>query len=447
MRDQKQLITVVLGAGQERVGELIFEVTRDRQHSMFRYHEDWFNNPSKFPLTPAMPLTHGWTSFGGRDRFALPDALIDTTPDDWGRNVIQCHLGMGATELDILLGANDETRMGALRYIDEHGEIRSTDTPPVPLLPTLNDLRRWNEEFERGGPADRSRIASKLRGSGDSLGGARPKSAIYDGDVLAIAKYTSPRENLPVEQMEVATLNLAEEVGLLAASARIELPDSEQPVAIIRRFDRIGERRLHYISGHTFLARGDDQSPVFYTDLAETMRGNCGDSVHALKNIKELYNRVMFTILVSNNDDHVRNHGFLYDDALHRWRLSPAFDINPEPHRHKQLKTGISELSDFEPSIEALVEAAPFFEIETSDAAAKAFEMARSIQGGWRDCCRTVGMPDDMITNYTPAFEHPEMNVALGLGSTRVSTIEPVAREDRKKKRVRVVVASNKTTL
>ena len=411
-------IKVVLGVEQHYVGDLVFEEAQGRQHSVFRYHDSWLENRLSFALTPFMPLQSGWIPFSGEGRYSLPDAFSDTAPDNWGRSVIRAHLGRGANELEILLSANDETRTGALRYIDESGTIKSTDVPPVPRMPTLVDLRRLNERFEKGA-GDLAQIARELRGTGDSLGGARPKSAIYDGNVLAIAKYTSARDELPVEQMEVATLMLASELGLRAATARIELPRSTRPVAIIQRFDRAGKRRMHYVSGRSFLNMRDSDEPVYYTDLVDVMRSNCGSGEQTLREIRELFRRVMFMILVSNTDDHMKNHGFLLSGP-NRWVLSPAFDINPQPSRHKQLKTGISELSGFEPSIEALVESAPFFEIEQKDATTMACQMATNIRDRWRERCEKVGMPAFKIELYTPAFDHREMDVAIAMGRTQM---------------------------
>lgn len=406
-------INVVLGEEQHLVGELIFEANQGRQHSVFRYHEQWLENQIKFALTPFMPLQTGAVPFSGDGPHSLPDVIADSAPDNWGRSVIQAYLGRGTSELEILLAANDETRSGALRYMDEQGEIQSTNTPPVPRMPTLVDLRRLNQRFEKG-EGDVTQIARELRGTGDSLGGARPKSAIYDGDVLAIAKYTSERDTMPVEQMEVATLNLARAVGLRASEARIELQDSPYPVAIIQRFDRTPDGRIHFVSGRSFLNTRGSTTPVYYTDLVEVMRGNCGSSEQTLSEMLELYRRVMFTILVSNTDDHMKNHGFLY--AGHdRWVLSPAFDINPQPYRQPQLKTGISEISDFEPSIEALVEAAPFFEIDQTDAARMVFDMATIIQERWRGLAQDVGMSQRQIIQYERAFNHRETAIAMKL--------------------------------
>lgn len=418
----KRRITVVLGDNQHLVGELIFEESQGRQHSAFRYLDQWLQSPLRFAITPSMPLRAGWESFSGKDEYSLPGPIADTAPDSWGRNVIQASLGRAASEIEILLSANDETRSGALRYIDEEGRLMSTEVPPVPRLPTLRDLREMNRRFEAG-DGDLTRLARELRGAGDSLGGARPKSAIYDGNVLSIAKYTSERDTMPVERMEVATLNLARAVGLRASEARLELQDTSHPVAIIRRFDRDENGRQHFVTGRSFLNIRDSDTPAYYTDLVEVMRGNCGNGEQTLTEIRELFRRVMFMLLVSNTDDHMKNHGFLYAGE-DRWKLSPAYDINPQPHRHRQLKTGISLLSGFESTVQALVESAPLFEIEQSDAASMAFDMATIVRDKWRGMCGAVGMSQREIDQYSPAFNHSEMKSALSMGRTKSTFIK-----------------------
>ena len=417
---KKTKITVALGCDLFIVGELIYESEQARQHSAFRYHDDWLESSAGFALSPAMPLRAGWETYSGMAQHCFPDPISDTAPDSWGRGVVRAYLGNEADELQMLLAANDAKRTGALRYFDERGEIQSTTSSPVGRRLTLIELRELNARFERG-DEDLELIAEKLRGTWDSLGGARPKSAICASDSHAIAKYTSERDSMPVERMEVATLRLAGEVGVRASRATLELQDSDYPVALIRRFDRIGAKRVHYISRRSFLNRRASDAPGFYTDLVEVMRGNCGEGEHALAEIRELYRRAMFTILVSNTDDHLRNHGFLHKGGS-RWVLSPAFDINPQPYRQKQLKTGISELSEFEPSIEALIDASLLFEIEEEDASSMVFSMAQTIRDRWKELCKEVGMTSRAIDQYSPAFDHREMDVALRIGQAKVTS-------------------------
>ncbi|MCY3858521.1 MAG: type II toxin-antitoxin system HipA family toxin [Gammaproteobacteria bacterium] len=415
--DQRRRITVLLGNDLHLVGELIFEAVGDRQHSAFRYHEEWLENPIAFAISPAMPLRSGWDHFSGSDLHALPDPIADTAPDSWGRSVIRTRLGRDVSEIEMLLAVSDISRVGALRFMDEQGEIQSTDVPPLPRMSTLSDLRKLNARYEVG-EGNLVEIARALRGTGDSLGGARPKSVVDIDDGLAIAKYTSEYDTMPVERMEVATLRLAAEVGIRASPAWLELDDSPHPVAIIRRFDRTGQRRHHYISARSFLNKRSSDAPAYYTDLVEVMRGNCGDGDQALYEIRELYKRILFTILVSNTDDHLKNHGYLHAGGS-QWMLSPAFDINPQPFRQALLKTGISELSGFEPSIEALIEASFLFEIDESEAASMVLDMATTIRDSWRMICADVDMTAAQISQYAPAFEHRQMVIALAVGKGR----------------------------
>lgn len=133
-----------------------------------------------------------------------------------------------------------------------------------------------------------------------------------------------------------------------------------------------------------------------------------------------LHRRILFTILVSNNDDHLKNHGLLYAGGG-SWALAPAFDINPQPFLHRELKTGISEFSGFDASVEAWVEAAPFFERTEDGARREAASMAETISARWRHSLLANGVTEDQCDEYAPAFEHEETRVALRMGSASVA--------------------------
>ena len=150
----------------------------------------------------------------------------------------------------------------------------------------------------------------------------------------------------------------------------------------------------------------------FYTDIADALREMCRDGERAVSEMRELHRRVLFTILVSNRDDHLKNHGMLYTPAG-GWELSPAFDINPSLHQRHQLKTGISELSGFEPSVEAWIEAAPFFEVSEDHARESAGTMAAIITARWRDLLLESGVTEKQCDEFAFAFEHDQTNVAL----------------------------------
>ena len=405
---------VAIGTALYGVGELNFETDGRREMSVFKYSDEWLAKPGSFALAPSMPLSEQPFYSSGdltNPRGALPSPFSDTTPDSWGRGIIRKALSHPPNELEFLLTVNDRTRQGALRFLDDEERPLSFANPPTPRFNNIKDLVRYYRAIEANDP-DAQAYANKIIGNAGGLGGARPKSD-YDGEgKLSIAKFTSGRDIMPIERMEVATLNLAASVGLRAAGARLILERSDRPIAVIERFDRIGDRRKHYVSARTFLDLEGTEG-AYYTDIADAMRERCGGADLVTSELKELHDRILFTILVSNNDDHLKNHGFLYaDDGA--WVLSPAFDINPQPERHRHLETGISPLSGHAPSIEAAIEAAPFFDISENDARARAVAMAKQITDEWRSQCKKVGMTSADIRNYAPAFENEEMKLALG---------------------------------
>ena len=422
-----QTYSVLLGEPPVEVGELRSTLVRSKETAHFRYADSWLNNPSAFALSPSLPLSDQWRYFSespDNRRLALPGVVRDAAPDAWGRSIIQRSVG-ARTEMEFLLAVDDRTRLGALRFTDSKGVPLSANEPPVPRLTDLRRLHTLCAALETGS-ADPRVIARDLKGASASLGGARPKSVVVDDrGIMYLAKFTMSGDSRPVERVEVATLTLAAEAGLHVPLARLADPDSIHPVALIERFDRAAgaDRRVHYMSAQTLLdsPRGDSR---YYTDIADSLRTVCRNGEKAVSEMKELHRRILYTILVTNTDDHLKNHGLLYDPE-NGWGLSPAFDINPQPYRHAQLKTGISELSGYEPSVEAWIEAAPFFEVSEDAARETAADMATIIAGRWRDLFRNNGVTEPQCDEYATAFEHDRMDVALAAANRR---IQPTAR-------------------
>ena len=408
----RRRIGVFLGQSMLPVGELRFENDGARQFSSFRYAQSWLEQPGAFALAPDLPLEEApQVRSGRRDsiRSALPGAVTDASPGSWGRGIIERSLGRRPNELEFLLSANDETRQGALRFVDEDGRLQSGSHPPVPRRNDLEALRALARAYETD-PVIGEFQLRELVGYVGSLGGARPKSDFDDGGNLAIAKFTSERDTKPVERVEVATLRLARAAGIDAADARLELAGSAFPVAIIRRFDRRGSGRVPYLSAQSFLERAEG-SGGYYTDIID---GIAAHGAEPGRQMEELHLRLMFTILVSNNDDHLKNHGFLYADD-NRWILAPAFDINPQPERHIRLETGISEEFGRTASIEAALEAAPYFGLSEDRARAKLKCMVGTIEDQWTVHCSDAGMSKREIAAYRPAFDHEETEKARRL--------------------------------
>ena len=412
------------------LGIVRFGKIRNKQASTFQYSSEWLQYPRAYPIAPSLPLDeqrHYFSSAANDTAAALPGAFSDCAPDAWGRAIIERAHGPGFDELDFLLAVDDTTRQGALRFLDDRLVPLAHDAPPTPRLLDLGRLQGLCANLQAG-TGDLKEIARELRGATASLGGARPKSVVVDDQgTLYVAKFTMQQDTMPIERAEVATLSLAREVGIRAAGATLAMPNSALPVALIERFDRSrtkqGIQRVNFVSAQTFIdARREDQR--FYTDIGDAIRAACRNGETALRELAELHRRILFTILVSNNDDHLKNHGFLYADDGN-WVLSPAYDINPQPQRQRQLKTGISELSDFEASVEAWIGAAPFFEVSEDTARELAASMALRISERWRQRFLENGVTEDQCTEYAAAFQHPEMDVALNMGNTSVAASGP----------------------
>ncbi len=406
--------SVVLGNACIPVGRLIFETDGRRSHSTFIYDERWLENPIGFDLAPDMPRGRApfHSSAEGREsrrRDVLAGPFTDTSPDSWGRRLIRRVHGEGATEFNYLVAADDKARHGALRFLNQEGELFHPDQPPVPRLANIEELCATAARYERD-PDGAEAEARDLVGAAGSLGGARPKANVVDGEDLWIAKFTSIDDTWPVERLEIATLALARAVGIRTPEARLELAASKHPVGLIKRFDRREGGRLPYMSVRTALGR-KGSAHGYYTDIADALRQM---SVLPGRDILELWQRLLFTVLITNTDDHLKNHGFLYVRD-NRWRLSPMFDVNPQPRRQPTLETGISNVHGFDPSVEAVIDAAPFFDIEEAEAKAMAKDMANSIARTWGETLHQHGISGPALKRCAPAFEHERMETALGL--------------------------------
>jgi len=149
----------------------------------------------------------------------------------------------------------------------------------------------------------------------------------------------------------------------------------------------------------------------FYSDIADLIRQI---SSKPAEDLHELWRRIVFTILVSNTDDHLKNHGFVYA-GNDQWRLSPAFDINPSPSRHRILETGIIKGGAFDASLDIAIEACEFFDLVSSEARQQANSIAKTIAGNWKEALRAEGATVVDVKNYTAAFEHADAVKALRL--------------------------------
>jgi serine/threonine-protein kinase HipA len=420
----KRIIDVVLGDGLQ-VGKLRYDLQGRRESAAFEYDAGWFGDPARFALGPTLPLQAG-PQFHRKlkDGSLFPSAIADTEPDGWARRVIlRDHIRRrqelrreGKEEvqplnaLEYLLAVDDVSRVGALRFRDEDGvfqraqeEGRRTAPPLIELGHLLSASRAVEANKETA--AD----LAYLRGRGTSLGGMRPKCTVIDDDgALSIGKFPSITDERAVTKGEVLALTLAKNAGINAAAARI-VDREGLPVALIRRFDRRANgQRVMYVSAATMLGvEATEPEEHSYTEIVDAIRVHGAD---AQADIEELWRRIAFSILITNADDHLRNHGFLHEDREF-WRLSPAFDINPSPERVRESKTWIFEDAGPDMTIDALMSVIAYFRITKARAKEIVSEVAHVVDN-WRVTGQSIGMSDDELELFVDAFEHGERDAA-----------------------------------
>jgi len=419
----KRTLDVVLGE-ELQVGTLRYDLQGRRENAAFEYGAGWLGDPAHFALGPSLPLQAG-PQFHRKpnDGSLFHAAIADTEPDGWGRRVImRDHIkrrqelhregkeeeAQPLNALDDLLAVDDASRVGALRFRDENGVFQRAQEEGRRAAPPLIELGHLLSA-SRAVEANKETAAdlAYLRGRGTSLGGMRPKCTVIDDDgALSIGKFPSIADERAVTKGEVLALTLARKAGINAAAARIV--DSEGlPVALIRRFDRRGNgHRVMYVSAATMLGvEVTEPEEHTYTEIVDAIRVHGAD---AQADIEELWRRIAFTILITNVDDHLRNHGFLHEDREF-WRLSPAFDINPSPERVRELKTWISEDAGPDMTIDALMSVIAYFRITNARAKEILSEVAYSVES-WRTTGQSIGMSDEELEPFVDAFEHAERN-------------------------------------
>ena len=381
---------VYLGDDAVLVGRARFMLRRGQVTTSFTYDEAYLARPDAFAIDPSLPLA-------GRVGFAagLPGAFSDSAPDRWGRRLIRRASARVPDEVDYLLGVYDRTRQGALRFRIP-GETafctEDAEVPPVVRLPRL--LAACRAVLTEGDAGDE--VKCLLDAGSSTLGGARPKATVDDGGDFYIAKFPAPGDDHDVMAWEKTALDLAASCGLTVPDSRLVRIGGEA-VLLTRRFDRDGGGRLPYLSAMSLLGARDGEARD-YTEVAEALASFVGDPE---RDLEELFERVAFSIAVNNTDDHLRNHGFLR--AGGRWRLSPAFDVNPNPDDCAQRVTAVFGECGGGQS-RALAEAAPYFGLDAGKARGVVGRVLGAV-GRWRAVARRNGCAEAEISRFGRVFD------------------------------------------
>jgi len=413
--DEKTYVYVDLEGIPQLVGQLWSRTRKGHESATFEYQKTWLENPKRFSLEPALMLGPG--PYHTDEGKALFGAIGDSAPDRWGRVLmrraerrqadLEKRTPRTLREIDYLLMVDDEARQGALRFsLTPDGPfLRSGPQERIPPLVELPRLLAAAENFNE--ETESNEDIRLLLAPGSSLGGARPKASVRapDGELL-IAKFPHKTDERNAVLWEALALKLAAKAGINVSSWRIETI-SKKSILLLRRFDRDSRRRLPFLSAMSMLGARDRESHS-YLEVVDALR-QYGATVK--EDLEELWRRIVFYVLVSNTDDHLRNLGFLYRGQA-GWSLSPAYDLNPVPVELKPrvLTTNI-DLDDGTASLDLVLSVAEYFNLDLHYAKSIAAEVAKAV-GPWRREAAALGISRAEADEMSSAFDHGDLKHA-----------------------------------
>ena len=392
-----------------RIGHLFATRGRGIDSIRFEYDDAWLAEtdlPMPFDLEPGLQAYPG-PHFppAGSSLFGI---FRDASPDRWGRVLMERREIIEAREAgrpprtfgewEFLLGVADQGRMGALRLRDPESGVFVEDRPlPVPPVARLRELEAVAVELDTPGVEDRPEYREwllQLTAPGTSLGGARPKATYQDVDgSLWLAKFPAHDDRRNIGLWECLAATLACECGITMPPFRTHMFSGRGHTFAVQRFDRVGPSRRLYASAMT-LAGKNEGEPASYLDITEIIetQGEPGQ-IHA--DLEQLFRRVLFSILIGNRDDHLRNHGFLRGRT--GWMLSPAFDINPNPDKADHA-LAIDE-ADPTPATATLIASREYYRLSSARVAAIEAEV-RGVVGAWKEHAARLGIPRQEMESF-----------------------------------------------
>jgi serine/threonine-protein kinase HipA len=413
-------VHVVIGDRELQVGRMWSRRRAGSESASFTYDDAYLADRDAYPLEPGLPLVGGPQHTPvGRALFA---AFSDCAPDRWGRRLIHRDEEHRAEregtaersfgEADYLLGVRDDLRQGALRFTDPASDTYlAQPARGIPHLIELGALLHAADHVERRTATD-DEVRLLLNG-GSSLGGARPKAHVLDaGGNIAIAKFPSPSsDDWDVMRWEWVALTLARAAGIDVPAFTLH-DVAGTAVLIVDRFDRVGDRRIGYASAMTMLEQADGEHGS-YLDIAAAIET---ESPHAGRDLAQLWRRIVFSVLVRNTDDHLRNHGFLRETTA-GWSLSPAFDLNPDPRPGPRLLHTAIDYNNRDARIDLALDVAKDFRLDPSAAAAIVAEVVQAV-GAWRRTAGEVALTASDADRMARAFEHDETERARAIAAS-----------------------------
>ena len=391
----------------------ILSATRLRGKGIFSFEYDasWLADRRFSSFDPDLQMFSGRQYVPqDKENFGI---FLDSAPDRWGRVLLERREAERARaedrrirnldETDYLLGVFDGSRMGALRFrLDPNGPFLDDDgkmaTPPWTSLKELEDASLHLEDCPE---ALQSKWLRMLVAPGSSLGGARPKANVLDDrNRLWIAKFPSRKDRMDVGAWEAVCMELARKSGISVSEFKLEKYSNDHHTFLTLRFDRTEDgKRRQFTSAMTLLgySDGENSEGASYLEIAEWIERNC---MKVNENLEELFRRIAFNVAVSNCDDHLRNHGFLY--STNGWTLSPAFDLTPNPAGYG-LKLNINE-TDNALDYSLVLSIAPYLGLEP-ETANHIVTQVRTAVSLWRNVATRFGISRSEQDTMENAFK------------------------------------------
>jgi serine/threonine-protein kinase HipA len=418
--EKEVLVYVDLQGKPHLVGRLWARRRKDRESATFEYDKSWLAHSERFSLEPALKLGPG--PFYAPSAKPLFGAIGDSAPDRWGRVLMRRAERRRAEherqaprtlqEIDYLLMVDDEARQGALRFAEREGGPFLAGYSPVKIPPLVELPRLLSAAEHVLSDTDTDEDLRLLLAPGSSLGGARPKASVRDRDGhLAIAKFPSKGDEVSTVLWEAVALGLAARAGIVVPAWRLEAV-AGKPVLLLRRFDRERGMRIPFLSAMSMLDAKDNE-PRSYLEFVDVLRQH---GAAPKVDMHALWRRIVFSILISNTDDHLRNHGFLWEGPS-GWRLSPAYDLNAVPADIKpRVLTTAIDLDDGTASLTLAFQVANYFDLSQGEANRIAGQVGQAV-ATWRKQAAKLAITAAEIDRMASAFEHEDLKAALALSS------------------------------
>lgn len=392
------------------VGVLHVSSSKGKEFYSFEYDEEWLRKRD-ISLDPDLELYKGRQYI--TDDKTIFGVFADSCPDRWGRRLLNRQEETRARanrekprklqESDYLLGVFDQARMGGLRFkTDSKGEFLANDPQySIPPWTSLRELEQASVSFEQNDNPSGEKWLKQLLAPGSSLGGARPKASVTAPDgSLWIAKFPSKHDDVDTGAWEMVTHDLAEICGLNVPAAKAESFSNMGTTFLVKRFDREGAQRIHFSSAMTMLGKEDGANASDGSSYLEIVSFLKAKGASPKKDIQELWDRIVFSMAVSNTDDHFRNHGFIL--TAKGWVLSPMYDVNPDIYG-EYLSLNVDD-NNSSIDLDLAVDAAPYYGIDKDDAAEQVARIKDIVRKNWLPLSKKYGIPRSEAERMKEAF-------------------------------------------